>query len=262
MRGGFWRLARADVAAIFEPVVAQVEALVAAQVAAVGGAVAAVLLVGGFGSSEHLFARLQAWARAHAPLAVLQPRNAWTAVVRGAIIRGLQGDTVAARMARRWYGVVHDARWDPARHAQDERQWHELRCEWVVRNRVQWYIRRGDVVRPSAALSFPFYRTIAAADIAGDAHALRTELWVCDDEAAPARRDARVRKLCVMTSAPVPVDRFVVHKNENGQVFYRVDYSLDMTVTGGAVIYEMSMQQAKGDSVEKVKVGRVEVSYE
>ena len=75
---------------------------------------------------------------------MLQPRNAWTAVVRGAVLRGLAGDVAAVqtRLSRRHYGVIHDARFDPAKHDQNEKRWHELRCEWVVRNRVQWYICR------------------------------------------------------------------------------------------------------------------------
>jgi hypothetical protein len=120
---------------------------------------------------------------------------------------------------------------------------------------------KGDVTTSSRTLSFPFYRTISASELVGDAHALKTELWVCDEEKAPDKRDPTVRKLCVMTSEPVPVSRFVKMRNEKGEVFYRVDYSLDMTVTGGAVVYEMSME-VKGKKGSREKVGRVEVKYE
>lgn len=126
-------------------------------------------------------------------------------------------------------------------------------------------------------ISFPFYRTVAEADLVGDTHHLKTELWVCDEEVAPDKRDSSknslhlshlpvmltlesgflaVRKLCVMTSEPVPVRRFSKHKNGKGQVFYRVDYSLDMTVTSGVVIYEMSLEGQEGT------VGRVTTKYE
>lgn len=127
-------------------------------------------------------------------------------------------------------------------------------------------------------ISFPFYRTVAEADLVGDTHHLKTELWVCDEEVAPDKRDSSknsfgllkpfpklliigpqllaVRKLCVMTSEPVPVKRFSRHKNGKGQVFYRVDYSLDMTVTSGVVIYEMSLEGQEGT------VGRVTTKYE
>lgn len=65
-------------------------------------------------------------------------------MVRGAIIRGLQGDIAAvqSRLSRRFYGVVHDSKFDETKHDENEKKWHDLRCEWVVRNRIQWYIRR------------------------------------------------------------------------------------------------------------------------
>lgn len=72
----------------------------------------------------------------------------------------------------------------------------------------------------------------------------------------PCRLEA-VRKLCVMTSEPVPVKRFSKHKNGKGQAFYRVDYSLDMTVTSGVVVYEMSLEGKKAGTV-----GRVTTKYE
>lgn len=39
-------------------------------------------------------------------------------------------------------------------------------------------------------ISFPFYRTVAEADLVGDTHQLKTELWVCDEEVAPDKRDS------------------------------------------------------------------------
>jgi hypothetical protein len=150
IRGGFLRVTRAEVKDIFEPIVEQVLELVSSQVLSVfrsspSTPVSAMLLVGGFGSSEYLYRRIIEWSRGTIP--IMQPRNAWTAVVRGAILRGLQGDVstggaVVTRRCRRYYGVVHDARFDPDKHEDTEKRWHDLRCEWVVRNRVQWYIKR------------------------------------------------------------------------------------------------------------------------
>lgn len=133
-------------------------------------------------------------------------------MVRGAIIRGLQGDIAAvqSRLSRRFYGVVHDSKFDESKHEEAEKKWHELRCEWVVRNRIQWYIRRvcphrtlqshrqwltaagvqGDVTTEKKKISFPFYRTVAEIDLVGNTHQLKTELWVCDEEVAPDKRDS------------------------------------------------------------------------
>ncbi|KAI5787710.1 hypothetical protein DFH27DRAFT_486901 [Peziza echinospora] len=258
---GFLHVTRDEVREIFEPIVTQVIELISKQVIDVlksaNGPISAILLVGGFGSSEYLYSRISKWSSGKIP--ILQPRNAWTAVVRGAIIRGLQGDGIAAvqtRLSRRYYGVVHDASFDPNKHRPEEKKWHELRCEWVVRNRMQWYIRRGDATTESRKMSFPFYRTISCDDVKGNTHQLRTELWVCDEQNAPDRRDHNVRKLAVMTSEPVNVEKFTKHLNEKGKPFWRVDYSLDMTVTSGLVIYEMRIEGQEGT------VGRVQTKYE
>lgn len=235
VKDGFLRVTHAEIHEIFEPIVLQVIDLISSQVISVlkssHGPISAILLVGGFGSSEYLYHRILAWSNSKIP--IIQPRNAWTAVVRGAIIRGLQGEVAAvqSRLSRRYYGVVHDSSFDPTKHSEDEKKWHELRCEWVVRNRMQWYIRRGDVTTEMKKMSFPFYRTVKADDVKNGFHQLRTELWVCDEEKAPDKRDNTVRKLAVMTSEPVNVEKFSKHVNEKGKEFYRVDYSLDMTVS-------------------------------
>lgn len=49
---------------------------------------------------------------------------------------------------------------------------------------------QGDVTTEKKKISFPFYRTVAEADLVGNTHQLKTELWVCDEEAAPDKRDS------------------------------------------------------------------------
>ncbi|KAE8332614.1 hypothetical protein BDV39DRAFT_189219 [Aspergillus sergii] len=79
---GFFQLSSADVEDIFEPIVHDVEELIAEQVAGIaklGLFTKAIVLVGGFGSSIYLLHRLQ---KANPTVTVLQPPNAWSAVVR------------------------------------------------------------------------------------------------------------------------------------------------------------------------------------
>lgn len=49
---------------------------------------------------------------------------------------------------------------------------------------------QGDVTTEKKKISFPFYRTVAEADLVGNTHQLKTELWVCDEETAPDKRDS------------------------------------------------------------------------
>ncbi|KAF7142185.1 hypothetical protein CNMCM5793_009004 [Aspergillus hiratsukae] len=62
LEGGFLNMTREDVAGIFLPVIDEIERLVQDQILQVsiaGMQPKAILLVGGFGSSEYLFRRLQ-----------------------------------------------------------------------------------------------------------------------------------------------------------------------------------------------------------
>ena len=68
-----------------------------------------ILLVGGFGDSEYLYKRVVAWASPY-NIQVIQPSDASTAVVRGAVLKGLEPKvgperTNIVRRARRAYGV-------------------------------------------------------------------------------------------------------------------------------------------------------------
>ena len=77
---------------IFDPVIDEVIALVKGQMSATKRATKAVLLVGGFGQNLYLKERLR--ASMSSAIEVRQPANAWTAVVRGAVMVGAQTDQV------------------------------------------------------------------------------------------------------------------------------------------------------------------------
>lgn len=119
-------MSQADMSAkIFEPIVKDVISLVENQIRLAGSRVAAILLVGGFGSSMYLKSRIQqAVTRS---IRVLQPENGWTAVVRGAAMLGvirvnptLSGVGIASRVARKHYGTCLQAKYDPDEHDESE----------------------------------------------------------------------------------------------------------------------------------------------
>lgn len=102
-----------DLEKIFEPIVQQVIKLVKDQIIATNRKIMAVLLVGGFGQNNYLKERLRmALINRSSKIEVIQPPHAWTAVVRGAVMKGLATyDSklavvhVGPRVARKHYGV-------------------------------------------------------------------------------------------------------------------------------------------------------------
>lgn len=106
---------------IFEPIMKDIICLIKEQIAMAGDEVAAVILVGGFGQNKYLKARVRD-ATAAGTL-VLQPENAWTAVVKGACIHGLgrykpvlAEIEVTSRVARRSYGTCLLTKYNMMRH--------------------------------------------------------------------------------------------------------------------------------------------------
>jgi hypothetical protein len=155
----------AQIKEIFEPVVKEVCDLVQGQVdglRAKGGIVSGIVLVGGFGQSDYLYRRLKSHFSSAAPppyserpthatanstteagsIEVMQPVYAWTAVVRGAVLRGLEGNMVISRKARMHYGTSYATVYDEEKHSVSERYWSPLWERWMVSDRMQWHIAK------------------------------------------------------------------------------------------------------------------------
>lgn len=149
---------------IFDPVVKEVFDLVQGQVdslRAKGGVVSGIVLVGGFGQSNYLYNQLKSHFSSAAPppyserpthanlnatqersIEVMQPMYAWTAVVRGAVLRGLEGNMVISRKSRMHYGTSYATVYDEEKHAVSERYWSPLWERWMVSDRMQWHIAK------------------------------------------------------------------------------------------------------------------------
>ena len=143
--------------AIFDPVIDDIIALVKGQIGATKRIIKAVLLVGGFG--QNLYLKEQLRASLSSSIEVRQPANAWTAVVRGAVMVGCQSDAfqLLSRQARKHYGIrmmcAYDAR---KKHLYSERYenlatfsdvadgrgyWHAPEQEYFV-NYMNWFVRK------------------------------------------------------------------------------------------------------------------------
>jgi molecular chaperone DnaK (HSP70) len=115
------RIKAADLRQIFEPTINQIIDLVREQIRATNKTTKAILLVGGFGQNTYLKESLRnTFGDA---IRVLQPVNAWTAVVRGAVMMGLTHCnsqlaqiTLVSRRARKHYGLQLSTEFNPNIH--------------------------------------------------------------------------------------------------------------------------------------------------
>ena len=100
--------------------------LVRKQIQSTEREVKAVLLVGGFGGSQYLLERLKETVTK--TTVILQPGYGWSAVVRGALIRGLSDCDpqhakvrLTSRVARKHIGVICTTKFDETKHLMSRR---------------------------------------------------------------------------------------------------------------------------------------------
>ena len=153
--GGNFEITREEMRGLFDPIVDQIIQLIGVQVQNISHGqgpvrVNAILLVGGFGESEYLFRRVQAWA-SQMQIQVIQPREAATAIVRGAVMKGLEpkegvAKTQIVRRARRSYGVPVDHPFIEGKHHEQDAMYQGQTGQKLAKNQISWFIRKGQVM--------------------------------------------------------------------------------------------------------------------
>lgn len=143
----------------------------------------AIFLVGGFGSSHYL---LQSIKSAHPKIQIIQPADAWSAIVQGAVLSKLPKQaTVTVTVADNHYGVRAGVKYNPQRDSEREKfkYWDEYE-EFDRIDRMNWYINRGDDLVRSRSVDFAF---VTHFDIDPPAEQLRETYYLrsCTADEAP-----------------------------------------------------------------------------
>jgi len=268
----------AEVTEIFRPILDEIVGLVEHQrlEAAKAGAVAkGVILVGGFGQSSYLYTCLkQRFADgaklpkacvdmppsyehvaslrresssqrqpAVSPLAILQPENAWTAVVRGAVMRGLENeDLVSSRKARRHYGFIVQEKFNPAFHVQQDKVWDDYHQDWKAKHQMWWIVKKGETIESGQTILRQLHRSL---DGNGRTLPYTESLYICEEDNAPkvCRNQfvGPVSKLCSLTINPgqIPNRLFRAKPNSRGLSFFDLDYQLGIHIESGRLRFDM-----------------------
>ncbi|KAJ6153673.1 hypothetical protein N7470_006632 [Penicillium chermesinum] len=208
----------------------------------------AIILVGGLGSSDYIHKRLET---KFSDLRVMQPMNAWSAVVRGAVQRGIEGNHVDNRKARCHYGVQVSRPYDPARHSPDRRYWSTYEEAYLVRGEMIWFIKKGATINENEPVRLSFYRNV---DINGS-FKFCDELSFCVTETAPSQLNKAVSPLCELNADldKIPKELFEKHKNSTGLEFYRVHFDLVLTPTSASLLFHLEFND--------VEYGKVRARY-
>ncbi|KAK5112136.1 hypothetical protein LTR62_004479 [Meristemomyces frigidus] len=266
---GFLIMSAAQVKEIFEPVIKQVVELVEGQVDAIkskNGVVSGIILVGGFGQSNYLYTRLKQHfnaappppytetpnhSTAHAPqqnVEVLQPLHAWTAVVRGAVLRGIEGNMVEKRRSRWHYGTSYATVYDEDKHPVEDRYWSPLWERWMVSDRMQWHIAKGTPISADQPVSFHYTRNFRP----GQSLLIEDELIACPLDSAPDAYSSDLFKVCTLTTDinSVPKSLFTRLTTTKGLEFDNLDFELQMRILSAGLVFELRVDGVRYGSVE------------
>ncbi|KAJ5325283.1 uncharacterized protein N7506_008385 [Penicillium brevicompactum] len=239
---------KSQVKDIFDPIVDQIQELISEQrnkVKELGDVTKAVILVGGLGASQYLFARTQAAAGG---IQVIQPPNAWSAVVRGAVHRGQEGNQVDGRIARASYGVKHEVTWDPLRYSKEEAHWSTLTEAWLVSNRMSWFINKQQPLSESMPIKKRFWRQTPTRN-----PSLKFEdiLYFCSEDQPPSKIDSSAVPLCAVKSdlTRVPRELFDTKTNSKGESYYDITFDLVFTPVSAGLLFSLDFNGMSYGSV-------------
>ncbi|PFH57558.1 hypothetical protein XA68_14878 [Ophiocordyceps unilateralis] len=244
------KFSNGEIASVFEPIVAEVVKLVFKQIREVKQSVGKdpkfVILVGGFGKSRDLYEALrQTIVRRRVNTELLQSKgdNPWTAVCRGAVLRGMdKADfnpwaTVDARVARASYGTtVNILPWTAGEHDAQDREWCPMEGAFLAMNQIQWFIEMGETLGVNSPVTKSFWQDIETAE-----DTIETEIVYSTSSPTPYRFDHQsVSRLCVIRWSKVPnfhqLPRFT---NSSGNTIRQIPYDIKMIPNGLSLDFEV-----------------------
>ncbi|KIV82894.1 hypothetical protein PV11_04960 [Exophiala sideris] len=253
-------LTKKEIVGFFEPVVTKIIELVNGQIQSTQENVKEVILVGGFGTNVYLRERLQ--DEVAKTVKVKQSLEPWTAVVRGALLRGLAEikptfatPKVPSRVARKHIGVniMNDFEegYDPAR---IEFNTYSGKDQVKI---MEWIVKKGEVVQEADPQKIRYYWERPKSR--GRPTMIAMEIFDCSAGNAPVYKTDSVKSLVEAKAdlSLIPEDKFDQVKGADNLWYYKVDYLLEMTCKSGRIDFALIYKDKKYDIVTAHYVTRI-----
>lgn len=232
---------------IFEPIFQNIDKLVSEQVMKVrlkrmkdkhpnGYDIKAIFLVGGFGSSSYLYESI---CNAHLDVQVIQPNDAWSAIVRGAVMSHLPTTaSITSNVAPKHYGVSANSVYEEE-DSGEQKHWDSYESVWRV-TKMTWYIHKGDDLLRSRKIEFPFYRTFDP-NPSYDQLQIEASLKECGSDKAPDYPNGVVTQNCTMKTdlSMISPDLFKKKTGPDGKEYWQLYYKLLVTIQSGPMIFSI-----------------------
>lgn len=200
-----------------------------------------LILVGGFGSSKHLYQTLKVSSADVDPdFKVIRPLHAWSAVAIGAVIHRLEGDQmVRSRIARSHYGILQRVKFDPDKHPASCREFDPTDEVEYATDQIQWYVVKGQEMPAGSPIIMDFHLTVKDPTL----HEESLPVIISDEDEAPQMfsQSRRTRYLCTIPAdlESLPRKRWKTHYNNSGHKYMQLDYKIGMTFGAGGLLWDM-----------------------
>ncbi|KAF4442543.1 hypothetical protein F53441_11704 [Fusarium austroafricanum] len=240
LKNDCWAMTGATVKQIFDPLVNDILRLVDEQVKNAlikrpGRDIKGIFLVGGFGASQYLKECIQ---KAHPDVQVIQPDDAWAAILKGAVLSRLPHQAVVvSTQATHHYGVAALSIYEPA-------------IDKGRPTEMTWYIYIGEDLKRDQMIKFPFYRTLNA-DYSNDDLIFTDKLITCDSPIPPNHPTQETKENCTLQADLRDVDRALFKQKIgiDGLTYYEVHYDLVVSTQAANMKFWLEFQGKEAGSV-------------
>ncbi|KAH6699218.1 hypothetical protein EV126DRAFT_477579 [Verticillium dahliae] len=228
----------ADLQTIFEPIILECIKLVSAQIAA---------------SDERIRNAIDRKIR------ILQPPNAWQAVVQGAVMKGLAQASpshltqvrIQNRRARKHYGTRCNRDYDETLHGhlRDKRRWSGLYGCYRV-NVMKYIVLRGDVVSETDPYCLSFVSTGLVSDVR--INNIQQNIYADGTSSvAPVEHNDNTKLLCRVEAdvSHIPEAQFNRRQGQDGQAYYELEYELEARVHSASTEYTLVCNNQRYNTV-------------
>ncbi|KAM5370925.1 hypothetical protein ACJZ2D_008238 [Fusarium nematophilum] len=234
---------------IFQPLIHDIVRLVDEQVKSAmlerdAKPVRGIFLVGGFGSSQFLKSSIE---KANRGIQVIQPHDAWAAIVKGAALSRMPFANVVSTKATRHYGVSCSNTFE---YALDKGQPITLQSS-DGSLRMKWYIKIGHDLERDQDVRFPFYTRILA-DYSPDELIFKTKLQTSDLKTPPIHPTSDIKENCTLTSNLQSVDKslFKGFHGLDGKEYVDIDYNLVISMKDAAMRFWLEFDGKEAGSID------------
>ncbi|KAI5794259.1 hypothetical protein DFH27DRAFT_565692 [Peziza echinospora] len=286
IQGGFLVLTVDELVEVFRPSFDEITTLVQEQIGTAekssGRAVTGVLLVGGYGSSEYLLRHLRANIRSSndsGAVTILQPADAWTAVVRGAVADGVAlhessikagpggrgSSIVESRIARFSYGIAACEPFIEGIHPVNKLYYSYRFGEFMCRDRMTWFVEKGQQISEKKDIRVSLETSAAVG--AGRSEFKATQMIFYSDAATPPtdREDKSVRSLLryEADAYDMPTTYFTRSKAPaGGEDFWTIPMDMVMHYDSAGLVFWSEIRNPNGDSGTRMLGKSMKIEYD